>query len=250
MDLHFNTDLLAQKAGWTFVSDFREIGQTSTDKKYVVQAERKMGSIQQIFQKIFVYLLIIITLTLALNSERVSHWKKEADKGQIIATIYCKEISPNQKVVTNLQPEIVDDAWGTISVKVNGKIETFNGSNKDVVITPNNAQAWRWDWNLQTPMRHVPGIRKVDIDHFILSQPQVPDVVILSKGRGHGDQHGYQRENPGPGILEVDSSLDSYLKSKGVQEVYILKTAAAIAKYNELSKKGVKTIAALIHTTC
>jgi len=156
-------------------------------------------------------------------------------------SIFCQKIFNSSKTITNQQPRIVNDGWGKISVFSNGRKQEF----KDVVILPRSAMEWKWDW--QTPsMSHCPGIRIVDLDHYILASPIMPDVVILSCGRGHGGR----RDNSGPGILEVDSSLISYLQSKGVSEVFILKTAAAIDQYQKLCAFGNKKIAALIHTTC
>ena len=94
-------------------------------------------------------------------------------------------------------------------------------------------------------MHHHPGIRKSDADHYVFSH-LVPDVLILSQGRGHGGG----LNNPGPGVLEIEPGLESYLKAKGVKELHILKTAAAIKKYEELTAQGNKTVAALLHTTC
>lgn len=143
------------------------------------------------------------------------------------------------------QPEIVSDDWGKITLNINGSIQKF----KDVVILPSEddqvAEAWNWAWDKEA-MHHSPGIRLKDVDHFILSRTPKPDVVILSQGRGHGGK----RDNPGPGILEMEPGLREYIESRGIGKVYILKTAAAIEKYNEIRNQGNKRIAALIHTTC
>lgn len=143
------------------------------------------------------------------------------------------------------QPEIVSDEWRAISLRVNGVIQKF----RDVVILPSNdteiALEWDWKWD-QEEMQHRPGIRIKDIDHFIFSHVPKPDVIILSRGRGLGGQ----LDNAGPGMLEVDSSIRDYIVTQGVNEIYILKTAAAIKKYEEIRSQGNKRIAALIHTTC
>jgi hypothetical protein len=144
------------------------------------------------------------------------------------------------------QPEIISDDWGTITLNVNGLVKQF----KDVIILPSDddqqiAEEWNWKWGPES-MHHHPGIRINDIEHLILSKTQKPDVIILTQGRGHGDQ----RDNPGPGILEVASEVRDYIEKQGVTEIYILKTAAAIEKYNQILSQGKKRIAALIHTTC
>jgi hypothetical protein len=142
----------------------------------------------------------------------------------------------------DLKPMITYDEWGKIGVERRGKLENY----KDVALTPRRAEAWDWDWNKQAgTMHHSPGIRQIDIDHYLLSSPHIPEVVILSQGRGHGGG----KDNPGPGVLQVDPGLESYLLSKGVKQVHILKTAAAIEKYKECGSNGWLT-AALIHTTC
>lgn len=178
----------------------------------------------------------------------------------------CKKesLSPEDQTVSSkakkilfsaIQPEIVSDGWGTITLKVNGEEKTF----KDVIILPSDGDqiAKEWDWAWSSPsMRHKPGIREIDILNLILPEERTnsdvshearikPDVIILSQGRGHGGQ----RDNRGPGILEVGPNVPTYIKNQGI-EVHILKTAAAIDKYNELRNEGKKHIAALIHTTC
>ncbi len=144
-----------------------------------------------------------------------------------------------------LTPEIISDRWGTIVVQCDGEEQTF----RDVAITPGKAEEWRWDWNQnEGSMHHNPGIRKIDLDHFILTSPsEIPDVVNLSQRRGHG---GRNQDNPGPGALQVDPALEEYLIEQGVKEVHILKTAAAIEKYRECSADSLLKVAALIHTTC
>lgn len=153
---------------------------------------------------------------------------------------FNKSPSTEKKIEAIAPPKIISDDWGRISVEFNGKLQEF----KDAVLLPNEVKDWRWDWK-NPSMQHRPGIRIEDIEHFIMSSSVKPDVVILSRGRGHGGL----KENPGPGVLEVDSSIVSYIKSQGISEVHILKTAAAIEKYNDLVNR-VKKVAALIHTTC
>lgn len=156
--------------------------------------------------------------------------------------------------LVNFQPKVISDAWGTITLAVNGKEATY----KDVVILPSDSKGnqvaleWNWKWEKDDKdqsygMSHQPGIRIKDVEHYILSHPGSvkPDVIILSQGRGHGGQ----RENPGPGILAVESDVQEYLTGKGI-EVHILKTGPALEKYQQLIAEGKKRVAALIHTTC
>lgn len=147
-------------------------------------------------------------------------------------------------------PEIFFDDWGEIKLMINGEEKSF----RDVVILPPDQKqnTGKWDWNeiaektSEKRMSHHPGVRIADIDYHILEKLSVPpEVVILSQGRGYGGKC----ENSGPGILEIMPDVEQYLKSKGVKEVYILKTAPAIKKYKELQNSG-KRVAALIHTTC
>lgn len=127
---------------------------------------------------------------------------------------------------------IISDSWAQIIVRFEGRDHRF----KDAAIVPGSAQEWDWNWNLEAgPMQHDPGLRTIDIDHFILSSPQKPDAVILTQGR--------------QGVLHVDERLKDYLHSKGIKEVYIMKTAPAIEKYNALISQG-KQVAGLFHTTC
>lgn len=155
------------------------------------------------------------------------------------------------------QPQILDDGWGWIKLLVNGKEEQFGGVPKyprgDVVILPydqkNKKQRvvpWNWHWGKDTvgPMDHKPGVRRVDLDHFLPENEPAPDVVILTQGRGDGN-------NSGPGELGVDDALKEYLEKKGISEVYILKTAQAIEKYKEItSAHPEKKVAAFMHLTC
>lgn len=154
----------------------------------------------------------------------------------------CRRVSKKQDPSTTAQAEIISEGWGTITLRA-GVTKIF----KDVIILPSKEQPFQeWNWQAEKPfMRHHPGIRIIDIENLIFKHTPTPDVIILSQGRGHGGQ----RDNPGPGILEVCAGVKEHIESQGV-EVHILKTAAAIEKYNELRNEGKKHIAALIHTTC
>ncbi|MFI0436013.1 MAG: hypothetical protein ACH350_09900 [Parachlamydiaceae bacterium] len=170
--------------------------------------------------------------------------KQIISKKTDITQITQEEIRAKQNIEAT-QPEIVSDNWGTITLKVNGLVKKF----KDVIILPSDdrqvAEEWNWKWGSES-MHHHPGIRIIDIDHLILSKTSKLDVIILTQGRGHGGQ----RDNSGPGVLEVATEVRDYIEQQGVPEIYILKTAAAIEKYNQIRSQGKKRIAALIHTTC
>lgn len=206
--------------------------------------------------KVLSYLVIVIPLGFAAVYGSVSlcnRVSKKEDLSSLDQDINekAKEIILNrtQSIAVNdtgnAQPEIIADDWGRITLRLNGSVKLF----KDVIILPSDdrqvAEEWNWRGGLE-PMRHHPGIRINDVKQLILSKTPKPDVIILTQGRGHGGL----RENAGPGILEVASGVREYIESQGVSEVYILKTAAAIEKYNEIRNQGTKRIAALIHTTC
>lgn len=150
------------------------------------------------------------------------------------------------------QPIVQASRWGEIDLLVNGKIENFK---HDVVILPSSREGnngvMKWNWNevLVTgeSMHHKPGVRREDIDHWIVEKgagEALPDIVILTEGRGHGGQ----LNSSGPGILQIQKSATERLKELSIP-VIVMKTEPAIAKYNELCNQG-KRVAALIHLTC
>jgi hypothetical protein len=178
-------------------------------------------------------------------------YQSEGEKRVVTSFVTLKQ---EKGLTTFSQPILISDDWGEIILEVNGEEKKF----KDVVILPSDiagqqiALEWNWRWQTNEQgqsvgMSHQPGIRIIDIEHYILSREDIekPDVIILSQGRGHGGQ----RENLGPGILQVETDVESYLIEKGF-EVYILKTAAALEKYQQLVREGKKRVAALIHTSC
>jgi len=201
----------------------------------------------------------VIKQDAAPSSNAQSEGAPPSDTQGVAASI---EPAAGNKSIKESQAEIISDEWGKIVIKVNGVEQTF----KDAIILPSDGQQiakewnWKWDKNStpgETGMSHSPGIRLKDIQQFILSKPIQPDVIILSLGRGHGGQ----RDNSGPGVLKISPLLQSFFKPNGIgsfkfgqngktYELYTLKTAAAIAKYNEIRDQGNKRVAALIHTTC
>lgn len=198
---------------------------------------------------------IAYSIGLITNKSKLSPIVKSVDdQGKKILFTDKPLFSPDlqievKKTIIDTQAEILEDNWGTITLKVNGEVKVFKSPHKDVVILPSedkqSVEYWNWCWS-KDGMHHHPGIRIKDIEHFVFSQDMLPDVIILSQGRGHGDQ----RDNEGPGVLEIEPDVVDYIKMKGVKEVFILKTVAAIEKYNEMRKEGKKRIAAFIHTTC
>jgi hypothetical protein len=206
--------------------------------------------------KIFSYFIVIIPLAFAAVygaaslCGRVSKIQQLSSNDKIVndqaKTILKSNTAINlSKGIETTQAEIISDGWGTITLKLNGLTKNF----KDVVILPSYdqqiAEDWNWGWDNEI-MHHRPGVRIKDIEQLIFSKTPKPDVVILSQGRGHGGQ----RENPGPGILEISLDVKEYIESQGISEIYMLKTVGAIEKYNEIRSQGQKRIAALIHTTC
>lgn len=94
-------------------------------------------------------------------------------------------------------------------------------------------------------MRHNPGIRIKDVDHYLAGKTLKPgSVVILTQGRGHGGG----LENPGPGILQVEDETVTHLQKQGL-EVLVCKTAKAIENFNKLMEEK-REVFAFIHTTC
>lgn len=155
-----------------------------------------------------------------------------------------------QAKILSMQPQVVESAWGKIVLFWNGQRTQY----KDVVILPSKGKQGRfmeWNWGRLDPkMRHSPGIRMADIQHWMEVPMQgeiLPDAVILTRGRGHGGG----LDNSGEGVLEIDPGTKPYLIKNGIKEeqIYILKTEPALQKYKELCEQG-KRVVAFIHTTC
>lgn len=217
---------------------------TSFKESFIHSLKIQHKKILLIASIIFGILLTYAIKTYFCGNKKSSHKISPLQKNDLSSV-------PQNSRRISLQPEIISDQWGEIILKVDGVNQTF----KDVVILPSidkkqRAVDWNWKWQTNDKgekhgMSHAPGIRIVDLEHYVLKEKEKPDVIILSQGRGHGGQ----RENPGPGILQIEADVESYLKQKGF-EVHILKTVAAIEKYHQISAEGKKKIAAFIHTTC
>lgn len=223
MPLHFDISSKALSEGWNFTTPFTENLTADPSERYQATAEKgsNIGCIEKIFKYVSVLLLRIVTCGLALKNETIRTWHEQVNNKKTVETIFCKALH---------QPKIGKNSWGEIT------IEGYSTPFKDVVLLPGTAQNWDWNWSANDKMAHHPGIRVMDIDHYLLSSNVKPDVAILSRGR----------EN----VLQVDEKLSIYLKTKGITEVYIQKTEEAIVTYNKLCEMGSKKVAALIHSTC
>lgn len=190
-----------------------------------------------------------------------------------LAYRYCFKAQPLKKIdeeervapicsgaLRSDQPTVISDEWGKIKLSINGKEAVF----KDVVILPTTSTGkqtaikWEWKWEkneLGQPsgMSHKPGIRMIDIEHYILSRADTPkpEVIILSQGRGdRTDKNDFTtRDHEGPGVLQIEAGVKEHLEKEGI-EVIIAKTAAAVDKYKALTLETTKKVAAMIHTTC
>lgn len=143
--------------------------------------------------------------------------------------------------IQNAQPLIESNGWGHITLRVNNASTRF----RDAIIYPSGAEEWNWQWNGQSPMHHVPGVRVQDVDHFISRCKERPEAIILTQGRGHGGG----LNNSGAGILQIEPNVETHLRGQGFSEIHILKTAPALQRYEELRASG-KRVLALVHTTC
>lgn len=114
-------------------------------------------------------------------------------------------------------------SWGRIIVNCAGKEHEF----KDCKISPKGVQ--NWDWN-EFKTRHVPGIQVQDIESIVNDC----DIIILSRGVDL--------------VLQTTPEAVAYLTSIK-KEFYMLQSAAAAQKYNELTNQG-KKVGILLHSTC
>lgn len=236
MGVHFSNNSIAENRGWLIITPFIENSSAPIHQRFKALGEHGLGAFQKITYRIALFCACLFTLGFALKIASIRQLQEDLKVGKQVREIYCESLIKMDPI----QPKIIANGWGEIDISTSGKIERF----KDVVLLPTVAKEWNWGWK-SDPMHHHPGIRKSDIDQYIFSS-LIPDVLILSQGRGHGGG----LDNPGPGILEIEAGLQTYLKQKGVKEIHILKTAAAIQKYADLSALGTKSIAAMIHTTC
>lgn len=123
--------------------------------------------------------------------------------------------------MTPLSPEITGFSWGRLVVA--GETSQL----KDAYLFPGGAKAWDWR---ETGTSHRGGIQPADVE-FLLAHGAT--VIILSRGV--------------LGRLAVCPQTLRLLKEKNVT-VHILKTGAAVKRYNEL--RTTAPVGALIHSTC
>lgn len=84
-----------------------------------------------------------------------------------------------KKETTPELPKIVSDKWGSITLLFNNEEKEF----KDVIILPRGCQEWDWNWNIEKPMKHYPGIRVMDLIKYLENEYETFDHLILSTGR-------------------------------------------------------------------
>lgn len=116
-------------------------------------------------------------------------------------------------------PIVTADSWG--------RIEVDGVTYKDVKLWPGGARAWDWE---ESGTSHESGIDRRDVDELLEHGARI---VLLSTGRA--------------GRVRAPRALVEALSDEA--EVVVLKTADAIARYNELAGAG-SPVGALIHSTC
>ena len=96
---------------------------------------------------------------------------------------------------------------------------------RDLIIRSTSAggghSAWNWNY-LPEVMHHDPGLREVDVNHLILDNPVLPKNVILSTGHHN--------------VLKVSGRIVDYIRSRGINNVYIVNTDDAIRLYNSMER--------------
>jgi hypothetical protein len=117
-------------------------------------------------------------------------------------------------------PKILDLAWGRVDVEGLGQF-------KDVKLYPGGGRAWEWG---ETGTEHTPGVQFADVEELLVHGAEV---VVLSRGV--------------LGRLNVMPETVSDLQDKGIT-VYVLKTAKAVDKYNQLIENH--QVGGLFHSTC
>lgn len=120
-----------------------------------------------------------------------------------------------------LSPAIVSISWGSMIVE-------GLGQGKDFKLWPSGGR--EWDWR-ETGMHHSPGISPAELRELIENGSKV---VVLSRGM-------LRR-------LQVTEKAVSWLEERGI-EYEIKPTNAAVERYNELARQGLK-VGGLFHSTC
>ncbi|MCF8069976.1 MAG: MTH938/NDUFAF3 family protein [Desulfobacterales bacterium] len=117
-------------------------------------------------------------------------------------------------------PYISRQSWGNIEVD---KSITY----KDVILYPGGSEAWDWR---QTGTSHGSGIQPADVRRLL---DKGAKAVVLAKGIF--------------GRLNISEATIQMLKEMNIP-YHILKTKAAVRKYNELQKN--MPVGGLFHSTC
>lgn len=120
-------------------------------------------------------------------------------------------------------PIITSFRWGQIICQHHNQAVIC----KDAIITPDFVTEWDWS---QDGTRHNPGITP----HAAAMLLSSCNHVILTRGVQL--------------VLQVKSDTLNLLKSHG-KSFEVLQTEQAIARYNELARKGVR-VGGLFHSTC
>lgn len=121
-----------------------------------------------------------------------------------------------------ISPKITFFEWGKL------EIVGYETAFRDAKLYPGGAREWDWT---ETGTRHSPGIQPADVDELIDNGARI---IVLSKG--------VQLK------LKTQKETLQYLEDKGI-DVFVLQTAKAIQKYNDLATAG-EPVGALIHSTC
>lgn len=118
-------------------------------------------------------------------------------------------------------PPIVDFSWGRIVVE-------DLGAGCDWQLWPGGGCPW--DWRVHET-GHWRGVAREDVDELV---ERGATTVVIGNGR--------------LGRLRVSQALINDLSGQGV-EVVVARTSRAIARYNELARRGV-AVGGLMHSTC
>lgn len=226
--------------------------------------------------------LYLFTLGNICNSSTLKRWKEEVIHGKYIsvntkcgnkqkmktppllidpvhghdATVeeISKVIDPKSDSSIDQHKIIIDESgWGKLTTEFKGEVtkahEQFNRA--DSILLPGKPLVhWNWNWK-EPPMNHDgSGTKRLidfdDVNHYIIApcKDSLPQVVILTLGRG------YKNKISDPGVLRVPANLVQEIeKVTGIKKVLVLKTQAAIKRYNQLVDQGI-SVAAMVHTTC
>ena len=109
-----------------------------------------------------------------------------------------------------------------------GQITTVVGNFKDAKLWPGGGRDWDWT---ETGTHHSPGIQPADVEELLDNGSRI---IVLSQGM-------WQKLKTKPETLKL-------LKQKDII-TSVLKTKAAVKRYNELAQED-KPVGGLFHSTC